>query len=137
MIYEIYDNPEWLTFELLDSILIHADDTLNFPKTSYFVIEFTDDIESDGNCDAEDNIVEINVNNKLSQEEAVITIFHELVHAEQILRGKLVIGEGLTPSKWYDTIYRSTYEELPWEVEAFRLEKQLMESFNGKARVRQ
>ena len=135
MIYEMYDNPEWLTFDLLDSILMHAHDTLNFPEESYFVIEFTDDINGDGNCDVEEGIVEINVNNKLSQEDTIITLFHELVHAEQILRGKLVVGHGLTPSKWCDTIYRSTYEELPWEVEAFRLEKQLMESFNGRANI--
>lgn len=135
MIYELYDNPEWCTFELMDSILIHANHTLNFLKDSYFVIEFTDDVNGDGNCDMEDNIVEINVNNKLSKQDAIITIFHELVHAEQIMKGKLVVGDGLTPSKWYDTIYRSTYRELPWEVEAFKLEKQLMETFNGEARL--
>lgn len=130
MIYEVYDNPEWLTFELLDSIMLHANDTLSFLKDSYFVIEFTDDIAGDGNCDMENNIVEINVNNMLSQKDTIITLFHELVHAEQIMKGKLIVGSGLTPSKWYDTIYRSTYKESPWEIEAFRLEKQLMESFN-------
>lgn len=131
MIYELYDEPEWLTYGLMDDIILHANKLLNFPSGAYFVIEFTDDVNGCGDCDVVDNIVEINVNNMLPKTEAMITIFHELVHAEQILKGKLVVGEGLTPSKWYDSIYKCTYEELPWEVEAYRLEKQLMESFNG------
>jgi hypothetical protein len=133
MIYEMYDNPDWLTFDVMDSIILHANKTLNFPDDVYFVIEFTDDINGDGNCDMEEGFVEINVNNMLSKEDTITTIFHELVHAEQIVRGKLVVGHGMVPTKWYNTIYKSTYEELPWEVEAFRLEKQLMESFNGEA----
>ena len=131
MIYELYDNPDWLSFDLMDKIMTHAHNTLQFPQDSYFVFEFNDDVSGCGDCDVIDGIVEINVNPHLSQKETIITLFHELVHAEQILKKRLIVGEGNQPSQWCNVIYTTTYEESPWEVEAYKLEKQLMRSFHA------
>ena len=131
MIYEIYDNPEWLSFDLMDRVMMHANETLQFPKDSYFVIEFTEDVSGCGDCDVVDGVVEININPNISRKETMVTLFHELVHAEQILKKRLIVGEGNTPSQWCNVIYTTTYEDSPWEIEAYKLEKQLMRTFNG------
>lgn len=133
MIYELYNQPDWLTYELMDDIILHAHKTLKFPRKSKFVIEFTNDIKGQGDCDGHGKTIEINIKRKLSKKTILVTLFHELVHAEQILSGRLTIIDGLTSFKWYDTIFESTYHESPWEIEAYRLEKVLMGTFSERS----
>jgi len=62
----------------------------------------------------------------LSWEELVKTIIHEMVHVRQFVRkqrtGDVWMG---VPVKVYET----DYHNLPWEVEAFRLEEALFDQY--------
>lgn len=129
MMYEMYNEPDWLSLELMDDIILHADKTLKFPNRSRFVIEFTNTIKGYGDCDGEGRTIEINIKRKLSRKNILITLFHELVHAEQILTGKLEYISELTSFRWYDTMFESTHSQQPWEIEAYAMEKVLMQTF--------
>lgn len=134
--YEVYDKPKGLDYETLDAIVYHAcsvldienDITITFDDMGPYIA---------GNCDVEDGVVELTINTKslTTKNEIALTIFHELTHARQILDGRLVQGDGLTPSSWCGIIYTCSYDKLPWEVEAYYMEKRLLESFNGSYKV--
>jgi hypothetical protein len=85
------------------------------------------------------------VNCKLTPRSLMKTLFHELVHAEQYKTGKLkrelCLKRRRYVSLWagqeYDFVnYRKNYDKyrsLPWEVEAFGRESELLVEFLGKA----
>lgn len=135
MIYEVYDKPANVSYEKLDAIIYHACKELDIANE--IMIEFDNLGGVAGNCDVEEDIIELTINNTslVKGNELALTIFHELVHAKQILDGRLVQGEGLTPSSWCGIIYTCEYKKLPWEVEAYYMEKQLLESFHGSYEV--
>lgn len=135
MIYEVYDKPADVSYEKLDAIIYHACKELDI--NAEIEIMFEDLHPVAGNCDVEDGVIELRINKKILRQgdELALTIFHELVHAKQILDGRLVQGDGLTPSSWCGIIYTCSYDKLPWEVEAYYMEKQLLESFNGSYKV--
>lgn len=121
MLYEIEGNGSF-SVNQLDDILSYAIKFLDMPEDSTLTIRFSDDINVAGYCDEVDideGWVEIELNNELTYEEAIVTIFHELVHCRQILQGRLVQGN---PSTWDGVEYTGDYWQLPWEVEAYQLE---------------
>lgn len=130
MMYEVYDKPKNVPYERLDRAVAYACDYLGL--TDIFIeITFEKLGLTAGHCDIVDDVVEISVNRNLEGRSLELTIFHELVHVKQILDGKLVIGEGLIPSSWGGIIYTCPYYELPWEVEAYTIEKQMEEAYDG------
>ena len=69
--------------------------------------------------------MDIRISKNMDWKDQMITLAHEMVHAEQILRGKFVdnyIWKGRSYEKAVDN---ECYEYLPWEMSALRLEEKL------------
>lgn len=116
---------------ILDKIVSFAQSYLQIDDNSWLTIKFSHDMEQDvcGWCDEidiEEKWIEIEVNRNLSLRNLVTTIFHEMVHCKQILDGRLVQG---CPSVWEGVEYDDYYFELPWEIEAYELEQQMVEAY--------
>jgi hypothetical protein len=89
-------------------------------------IQFMRDLEGDGGWSSGDNqTVDISIALNDSQgpipiEEMLRNVAHELVHAQQFLSGRLDNFE------WEGTNYAGTsYENRPWEIEAYGMEEEL------------
>ena len=125
MFYEIEGTSKHFDVEELDNIVLHAIRFLSMPEHAFLTIRFSDDILVAGYCDEVDideGCVEIEINNDLSVNDAIVTIFHEMVHCRQILEGRLVQDN---PSTWDGKEYECDYANLPWEVEAYELERKM------------
>ena len=74
---------------------------------------------------------EVEIDKNLRLFDFVATITHEMTHLKQYARGEMkAMDDGRT--RWKKKVYSimTSYEESPWEKEAFRVEKQLaMECF--------
>jgi hypothetical protein len=69
---------------------------------------------------------ELEIDKNLRLYDFVSTLCHELTHLKQYARGEMKqLDDGRT--RWKKVIYseNTSYEESPWEKEAFRVEKQL------------
>ena len=94
-------------------------------KIDEIEIESWKDLPHDGDCyDADDRSCIIRVNKELSEQELLTTIFHEFVHIKQYIK------------KEYGDIFaisndKVAYEDRPYEIEAFELEKKLLEEYNN------
>ena len=89
-------------------------------------IESWKDLPHDGDCyDADDRSYIIRVNKDLSKEDLLITIFHEFVHIKQHIK-KEFGGDVFGISN-----EEVAYMDRPYEIEAFRLEKELLEEYNN------
>lgn len=53
------------------------------------------------------------------------TLAHEMVHVRQIARGTLRLDGDLGRPVWRGHAYDGSYADMPWEVEAFRLQHDL------------
>ena len=63
------------------------------------------------------------------------TIAHELVHVKQYMNGTMNFGKDLNHTIWNKKIFNEkkiSYWELPWEIEAYGLEKCLYEMWIEK-----
>ena len=84
--------------------------------------------EAVGFCMMEDkNIFEIEIDKKLSIKDMVTALCHEMVHVKQFARKEMVDGIQTGVARWKSkTIPLTTnYWDLPWEKEAYRMEKKL------------
>lgn len=66
--------------------------------------------------------------NKMSRSQAISVISHELIHLDQFHSGRLVKKDGINMVSWEGKIYDVTvtpYMERPWEIEAFKRDKDL------------
>ena len=94
-------------------------------KIDEIEIESVNGLYADGDCyDADDRSFIIRVNKELSTENLLTTIFHEFVHIKQFIK------------KEYGDIFAINNDEVayldrPYEIEAFRLEKELLEEYNA------
>lgn len=131
MIYNVENMTEAITYDLLDKVIVFSYEYLGILYDTNLEIEFDDDMPDcqSGSCDIEDGVAEIYLNPNMEREELITTIFHEMVHIRQMLNGDLVGGEGFEPSAWRGVKYNMQYKDLPWEKEAFELEKIMMEKF--------
>lgn len=91
--------------------------------------------ESYGICYGDENCVEIQIaqtqfGRRLSREEKLSTLGHELVHAKQYFLGELKnsIEEDIDYGIWKGVkhLWTDNHDELPWEQEAYRLEKEIL-----------
>ena len=86
---------------------------------------------------ADDNIkpreFDIEIDKTQNDEELLVTVMHEMVHASQYAKGHL--RERFMPRHrvvWMDgnMVYDNTkYKDLPWEQEAYQLQEVLYENF--------
>lgn len=116
---------------MLDKIVSFAASYLQIDEDAWLTIKFSEQMEQNvcGWCDEidiEEKWVEIEVNSNLCLIDMITTIFHEMVHCKQILDGRLVQG---FPSIWKGIAYGGQYSELPWEIEAYRLERKMVEEY--------
>ena len=125
MIYEVVNKPKKIEVVLLDSAVLFACSYLKLDLD--FVIEFESlKRHQFGLCDYEEDEVIIFIAKRLSVENVVRTLFHELVHVKQYESGRLDHNK-----LWEGKLYDCNYYEYPWEVEAFDLEEKMMNVFYG------
>ena len=95
-------------------------------KIDEIEIESVKGLLAHGDCyDADDRSFIIRVNKDLSKEDLLTTIFHEFVHIKQHIK-KEFGGDVFGISN-----EEVAYMDRPYEIEAFRLEKELLEEYNN------
>lgn len=138
MIYFAENLPsQKLSYEQLDTVINHACDVLGIPEDISLEILFTYEIQypqyGDADVERDDGTVAtIRVNRRASKDDIITTIFHEMVHVDQIIRGALTLGEGSCKSTWNGEIHDTDYYDLPWEKQAFELEQHMMATYKEK-----
>ena len=131
MYYYIDNIPKNISFKFLDEVLDFAQYYLGLDSDYIIKIVFLGDLGDTvwGYCNGlEDEDYVIEVSSKLSSGDIVETIFHELVHVKQIIDGRLDDDGRTWKGKTYDTV-KTPYKELPWEIEAFELQKLMANEF--------
>ena len=89
-------------------------------------IESVKDLHADGDCyDADDRSYIIRVNKEVSEQDLLTTIFHEFVHIKQHIK-KEFGGDIFSISN-----EEVAYMDRPYEIEAFELEKKILEEYNN------
>jgi hypothetical protein len=93
MILDTYNTPNKISQSLIDSVVAHADIHLDLSDLEELQIHFK--AANGDNCgyfdgigDEEDGVAAIEINSKKPIDEIVKTIFHELVHVQQVLHNK-------------------------------------------------
>lgn len=128
MIYEVINKSKRIESVLLDSAVSFACSYLKLDTD--IVIEFeTLQKYQCGFCDYDEEFNEaiVTVAKRLSQEEIIRTVFHELVHVKQYETGRLKHNR-----IWKGKLFESDdYENFPWELEAYELEEKMMKTFYG------
>lgn len=111
-------------------VLLILDLGLSRLRKPHIVVKFVNDSDLLGFCVGDTSSVEITIcktcpitKRKLGFCEMMMTLAHEMVHAKQFLRGEL-ISEGQWSWKG-KAANNYRYENMPWEREAYRLEKSL------------
>lgn len=127
MMYEVDDMPDQITYDDLDGIVLLAYQFLEISADVPLEIEFDEDLEEFqcGNCDVDEDVIYVSLNPSMNFEDVSRTLFHEMVHAKQILEGRLVLGNAKEPTTWDNKTYNDEYEHLPWEIEAFQKENEM------------
>jgi hypothetical protein len=84
-----------------------------------------------GTClDIGDRDYVIEVDKKLSLgDDFLTTIFHEMVHVKQYVRKEL-----FSECNFYDT--REEYLNLPWEIEAYKVQEELLDEWKKSRTIR-
>ena len=133
MIYEVENIPDTISYQMLDKIIVFACEYLGILFETDMEIEFDSELEQYqfGICDIEDGVAQLWLNPTLNEKDLITTIFHEMVRIRQMLNGDLIPGEGRSRSTWHGVEYDLNYNNLPWEKQAFELEKIMMEKFYG------
>ena len=74
---------------------------------------------------------EIEIETKLSFDEMVKTICHEMVHVKQYARNEMTDNAFNGAYRWRDRYIKkdTSYSKLPWEREAYRKQKTLAKSY--------
>ena len=129
MLYEVVNKPKKVDYELLDSLLSFGSDYLELEEDIYLILEFHKKMEPHihGYCLYDYDEICIEVNSRLTTEEMIVAIFHELIHVKQYESGDLMY-DGKT-SFWKGSLVEGDYKFLPWEEEAYRIEKEMMEKY--------
>ena len=78
----------------------------------------------------------IELDNRLDAKQYLVTLFHELMHVEQRLRNRH--QQRFAPkftNKWMGAVISSetSYEDEPWEVEAFGMQEKLYQEYTCHA----
>ena len=123
MFYEVENLPKKLSVDILDRAVSFAVDFLELDVD--LLIEFESLKKHQcGFCDYDEDEVVITIAKRLSVQEMIVTLFHEMVHVKQYADGRLGPA-GI----WLGKKYECAYDQLPWEIEAHEMEKVMMEKF--------
>lgn len=129
MIYYTTNLPKKISIESLDEAIVFASKYLGINDEVLLNISFTSSIHPvfgfyEG---LDDDEYQITINSKISYEDIVETLFHELVHLSQHIRGDFDQDMRMWKGKRYD----SSYLDLPWEKEAFYHQEIMMEGYRN------
>ena len=95
-------------------------------KIDEIEVESVKGLQANGDCyDSDDRSFVIRVNKELSEQDLLTTIFHEFVHIKQHIK-KEFGGDVFGISN-----EEVAYMDRPYEVEAFRLEQEMLEEYNA------
>lgn len=131
MTYEITNLPKKMDEELFHRAVLHSLTFLELDVDFEIIFESMERHQFglvEYEADEEFAEVSVYLAKRLSPKESIRTLFHEMVHVKQYVSGKLEAG---AVQKWEGIVYEDDYENLPWELEAFELEEQMMETFGG------
>ena len=123
MIYEVENLPKKVSLDLLDRAVSFAADFLDLEVD--LLIEFESLKKHQcGFCDYDADEIILTISKRLSVQEMIVTLFHEMIHVKQYADGRLEqVGV------WLGKKYECAYNQLPWEIEAHEMEKVMMEKF--------
>jgi|TARA_B110000503_G_scaffold75014_1_gene115793 hypothetical protein len=128
MYYVTYAKPKKISNKLMDNIVVFAYDFLNIEEI--IEIDFDDDFEDRGGyCDFTEDEIIIGINPKQTKAEIIRTLFHEMVHVKQYVRGQLLHNDDDT-SMWNGRECDLPYWERPWEKEAYEYEDAMWDIFS-------
>ena len=131
MYYSTFGKPKKVSNPLMDKMVVFASDFLELDND--ITVDFEDDFEETaGWCSYDEDGVTIGINPTMSRTEICKTLFHEMVHAKQYVRGDLISGVGNKPSRWKGkyVIAVQNYWDLPWEKEAYETENAMWDIFS-------
>ena len=113
---KFYDAIDWVhnRFNLDSDVIAIGFDTLSEGRTGEVGIEDSDEIL-------------MLLSRRIGTNTAIATVFHEMVHINQILTGRLNIDE----QRWTGELYVGNYEDSPWEKEAWEMEKVLLNEYKA------
>lgn len=129
MYYITEEKPDHIGTLYLDKVVVFSCGYLGLSMP--MVIDFSEDLGgAAGYIDIEDEEIVVHVNADQSILEITRTIFHELVHAKQMLDGYFREGCGKEFPVWKGQPYVGTqYSDYPWEIEAYSLEEKMITNF--------
>ena len=82
------------------------------------------DDQAQGLCTGDKEVALISINKSLPYMRQMQALAHEMVHAKQFLRGELSHNRK-GAFTWKGVAKRSAYMDTPWEIEAYRMERDL------------
>lgn len=132
MIYITDNKPRKISYTLLDRAVLFSVDFLRIRDNLVLEIIFENEDGSStycGSSDVEGRVAKIWINPKMKKRDILVTLFHEMVHIQQILSKRLVVGCWHSPARWLGEEIIANYNDLPWEVEAYQLEEDMMNQF--------
>ena len=133
MIYFVGKLPKRFESFDFDRVVLFAHEFLELPENLELEIEFVALPKNmQGEADYEDELATIALNSRIKKSELIPTIFHEMVHIKQIINKDLIIGVGNKRTKCKGKHFQGDYYDFPWEVEAFKLEEDMMKLFEEK-----
>lgn len=126
----IYDAIDWVSKELKINRRKNYVEIYITKKalTQYECDGFVSEIHKRGELKS----FEVLINSKQSKKEIISTLFHEFVHIKQMLRNEFAMinesnykwkGRNVQPSRY------KLYSNLPWEKEAYMMEKLLYQKY--------
>ena len=111
-------------YHLVHEYLCNLQKELNIHRlrSKWVTVKFVKSVDGNmGDCIGDTDEVDIRIDKTMSWNDQMVTLAHEMVHAEQMLRGKLADG-----MRWRNRNYeKCRYEYQPWEVSAHLLEDKL------------
>jgi hypothetical protein len=88
-------------------------------------IDVTKISDADGYClEINNREFEIEIDRRLKGEDLLTTVFHEMVHVKQAVRKEYSINDNKISYKTHEE-----YLNLPWEIEAYRVQEEMLEEW--------
>ena len=121
---EVIGKGKGYEYHLVHEYLCNLQKELNIHRlrSKWVTVKFVKSVDGNmGDCIGDTDEVDIRIDKTMSWNDQMVTLAHEMVHAEQMLRGKLADG-----MRWRNRNYeKCRYEYQPWEVSAHLLEDKL------------
>jgi len=130
-VHSLHNRPDFVNDVYIDELMTFVTKYLGFDGMVY--IQYKENLGACGFADRDDEYDEymVEINNELSEEEFRATLFHEMVHVDQMARGDLQSCEMTGVPLWRGHSYDEAYAETPWEIEAYEMEDKMMKEYDG------